>query len=169
MSKKIKTEIDKDKSKSLILSIVLTIALVVGVPLIVYGASNSLWIIMIVGIVCTVAGFYCSPIAWVHYSNVKAIKRVVDAVLIEKMESVTEISKQLQISPRVAKDRLTTAIQKRYIMGYIFDGENLTLNQKQIKKKRVISNHCPNCGGKMEVFEDFNFCPYCNTRFEIEK
>lgn len=166
--KKIRTSIDKDKTKSLILAIVLAVAFVVGIPLIILGAKNALWFVMTIGIIFVVFGFYGTPMAFVHFSNVVGIKRVVDAVLIEGINNVTSISRQLQISPQVAKQRVTTAIQKRYIMGYIFDGENLLETQPKQNKKKAISNHCPNCGGKMESFDGYDFCPYCNTRFKFE-
>ncbi len=170
MSEKIKTKLDKDKSDALILSICLSVSFVAGIPLIVVGAVNEIWVVLGLAIACVVVGFYGTPIAWMHYGSMVAIKRVVDAVLIEKIETVSEISKQLQISPKVAKDRVTTAIKRQYIMGYRFDGETLVENEPKKKEKlKPVENHCPNCGGKMESFDGFDFCPYCNTRFKVER
>ena len=55
--------INKDLRKKFIVSITLTIMFVVGIPSIVLGASNEIWVVMAIGIAFTAAGFYGMPIA----------------------------------------------------------------------------------------------------------
>ena len=67
-------------NKALIFGIVSAILFVVGIPLIVMGASNQVWAVLVFGIVFVVFGFYGSPMIWINYANLRSMKRVVDAV-----------------------------------------------------------------------------------------
>ena len=158
--------IDKALNKMLITSIVASIAFVVGIPLIIYGATNSLWIFLGLGIAFVVFGFYGAPVLWTSYGTLKTQKRVVDAVMEEHLTSVSEIASQLQLSERTTKDYIRKAINKKYITGFIYDGNTLVPNEKQAPKKKMSQNRCPSCGGVMEKTDTGWICPYCGSKFE---
>lgn len=166
MSKKF--NIDKDIKNKLIISIVATVLFVVGIPIIIFSAINSFWVGLVFGIVFVVFGFYGSPLLWVSFGNLKSLKRVVDAVMEENLTTAKEIAGQLQISEKNAKGYITQGINKRYITGYIFDGEVLTPNEKNPPKKKVVQNKCSNCGGVLDQTATGFYCPYCGSRFEKE-
>ena len=134
--------------------------------MIVFGATKSLWILLVLGIVCTVFGFYGMPILWVNFGSLKTLKRVVDAVMEENLTSVSEIASQLQLSERTTKDYIRKAINKKYITGFIYDGNTLVPNEKQAPKKKMSQNRCPSCGGVMEKTDTGWICPYCGSKFE---
>ena len=50
--------INKDLRKKFIVSITLTIMFVVGIPSIVLGASNEIWVVMAIGIAFTAGGCF---------------------------------------------------------------------------------------------------------------
>lgn len=158
--------IDKDVKKMLLICLLSTLALIAGVPMIVFGATKSLWILLVLGIVCTVFGFYGMPILWVNFGSLKTLKRVVDAVMEENLTSVSEIASQLQLSERTTKDYIRKAINKKYITGFIYDGNTLVPNEKQAPKKKMSQNRCPSCGGVMEKTDTGWICPYCGSKFE---
>lgn len=160
--------IDKDVKKMLLICLLSTLALIAGVPMIVFGATKSLWILLVLGIVCTVFGFYGMPILWVNFGSLKTLKRVVDAVMEEHLTTIAEIASQLQMREREARDYVRKAINKKYITGYIYDGNTLVPNEKQAPKKKVSQTRCSNCGGVMEKTDTGWICPYCGSKFENE-
>ena len=161
------SKINHDIRKMLIISIVASIAFVVGIPMIVLGAMNST-VLMIFGIVFVVFGFYGTPMLWISYAGLRSLKRVVDAVMEENLTTNAEIAMQLQTSERNIKAQITKAINKKYITGFIYNGEELTPNEKQQPKKKIIENRCKNCGGTLEELDTEWRCPYCGSRFSKE-
>lgn len=161
------SKINHDIRKMLIISIVASIAFVVGIPMIVLGAMNST-VLMIFGIVFVVFGFYGTPMLWMSYAGLRSLKRVVDAVMEENLTTNAEIAMQLQTSERNIKAQITKAINKKYITGFIYNGEVLTPNEKQQPKKKIIENRCKNCGGTLEELDTEWRCPYCGSRFSKE-
>ena len=57
--------IEKDLRVTLIFAILLSFALVGGIPAIIFGASYGITPLLVIGIICTVAGFYGTPMMWV--------------------------------------------------------------------------------------------------------
>ena len=165
-----KADINKDLKKMLIWAIVISVAFVVGIPILILGAVNSIWALLAFGIACVVIGFYGAPIIWVQYGSNRTLKRVVDAVMEEHITTNAEIAQQLQIRERDAKAFITKAINKKYITGYIYNGVELIPNEKEEKKKKiVVQNKCKNCGAPLKLDEKGNYhCPYCNSIFEKE-
>lgn len=167
--KKEKTsKINRDLKKALITSIIITLLLVLGIPLIIIGATKNIWALLGIGIAFTVIGFYGTPLIWVSYANKKSLKHVVEIIVNENLTNVSEISRQLQITDKQTRDFITTAIKKQYITGYIFDGANLTLNQKEAPKRKIAINKCPNCGGTLQQNDNEFICLYCGSHFNNE-
>ena len=162
------SNINKDIKKLLIWAIVISLLFVVGIPLIIVGATNSIWALLGIGIACTVIGFYGTPMIWVGYSNKRTLKHVVDAVMEDHLTRVAEIASQLQMSEGEVKAHIYLGIKNKYILGYVFDGSVLTPNQKEAPKKKIIANKCPNCGGVLKVSSGGYDCPYCDSHFDKE-
>ena len=86
----------------------------------------------------------------------------------ENLTTNAEIAMQLQTSEKNIKAQITKAINKKYITGFIYNGEVLTPNNKQQPKKKIIENRCKNCGGTLEELDTEWRCPYCGSRFSKE-
>ena len=149
-------------------AIVASCAFALGIPLIIYGAINSIWFLLGVGIACVLFGFYGTPILWVNYGSLRSLKRVVDAVMEEHITSVNELSQHLSTNNNSIRQSITKAINNKYITGYIFDGNNLISNTKQSPKKQVIQRKCANCGGTLIEIENGWKCEYCGSNFNKE-
>lgn len=149
-------------------AIVASCVFVLGIPLIIYGAINSIWFLLGVGAACVLFGFYGTPILWVNYGSLRSLKRVVDAVMEEHITSVNELSQHLSTNNNSIRQSITKAINKKYITGYIFDGNNLISNTKQSPKKQVIQRKCANCGGTLIEIENGWKCEYCGSNFNKE-
>ncbi len=160
--------INKDIKKHLIISIIISVLFVVGIPILIVGATNSNYAVMGIGIAMVVIGFYGAPMMWVSYGNKRSLKNVVDAVMEDHLTTVGEIASQLQMRERPVRDLITTGLRKKYITGYIFSGSTLTPNQKEAPKKKIFSNRCPNCGGALTEQANGYTCEYCGSHFKKE-
>lgn len=160
--------INKDIKKHLLISIIISVMFVVGIPILIVGATNSNYAIMGIGIAMVVIGFYGAPMMWVSYGNKRSLKNVVDAVMEDHLTTVGEIASQLQMRERPVRDLITNALRKKYITGYIFNGSTLTPNQKEAPKKKISSNRCPNCGGTLTEQTNGYTCEYCGSHFKKE-
>lgn len=157
-------KLKKDIKSFFIFALVSSILFVVGIPMIPIFAGK-IWFLMALGIVFVVFGFYGMPLIWLKYASLKKINRVVVAIEEEHLTMNSEIATQLQIPEKEVKSLITTAINKRYITGYIYDGEKLTLNNKEKLKKQINLQKCANCGAKLVDNETEWYCPYCGDRF----
>ena len=159
-------KINKDVNIKLLISVLTAIGFVAGILLIIFGAKNST-IMLVSGIILCIYGFYGTPMWFISYGETKGLQRVIFAVVNEKIYSVKDIATQLQQSEKEVKEKINKAIQKNYLSGYLFDGENLKTNNNKGQVKKV--GKCENCGGALIEKDGKLFCPYCETIYEIEK
>lgn len=155
--------INKDLRKKFIVSITLTIMFVVGIPSIVLGASNEIWVVMAIGIAFTAAGFYGMPIAWVGYGNTKTLERLVSAVVNENLHTVNELASQFSLSEKEVRDKLDVCFKKGYFVGIKRDGDTLILNENDPLGQKQYAAECPHCGAKFLYTKSSPRCPYCDS------
>ncbi len=157
--------INKAVNKILAWSIIITILLPTGIPMIIFGAINKIWGLMACGIAFTVIGFYGTPIIWVQYGDKKAFKRIVSAVVVERIYSVKEIASHLNFTEKVVIDRLDSCIRREYLIGYVRAGDIIRPNAKAFGK--TVSRKCSACGATFEhEITQQAKCPYCRTIIE---
>ena len=161
--------INKDLRKKFIVSITLTIMFVVGIPSIVLGASNEIWVVMAIGIAFTAAGFYGMPIAWVGYGNTKTLERLVSAVVNENLHTVNELASQFSLSEKEVRDKLDVCFKKGYFVGIKRDGDTLILNENDPLVQKQYAAECPHCGAKFLYTKSSPRCPYCDSPVNEKK
>lgn len=149
---------------SFFVALFLTLCLCCGVPLIVIFAGKNT-VVMIIGIVCTVVGFYGTPMGWISFGNAKSLERVVLAVTAENLLTVKDIAAQLGKTEAQVKESLTVCFQKGYLFGYVFDGETISYNANRHPTEKVMSWVCPNCGATNTYLltDGVVKCPYCGS------
>lgn len=155
--------IAKAVRSSFILALVLSAALVAGIPAIILGATNQIWAVMAIGIVCTVLGFYGCPVAWVAYGGKRSLYRLVHAVTDEHIYTVAELAQQLSISEKEVRSKLTVCFQKNYLPGYKRSGDEILLNENEALSETLYAAECPHCGAKFSHKGTKAACPYCGT------
>ena len=69
-------DLKKSITKKMILAYVLTFAFIAGIPSIIFGATKGWTLLLIVGIICVVAGFYGMPIAWIAFADKKKLYNI---------------------------------------------------------------------------------------------
>jgi len=159
------TNIDRETKKMFTLSMILTLCLPIGIPLIIIGAINisKLYLVLALGVVMTVAGFYGSPIVWSKFGNVRALKRVVSAVVEENLYTVQEIAAQLSTNEEKVRTQLDLCFKKQYLVGFKRNGDEILLNENEKLTKREKTAECPYCGAKFSYFGKVGRCPYCGN------
>ena len=130
------SKIEKDIRNKLIISIVASVLLVVGIPIIIFSATSSFWLGLVVGIIFVVFGFYGSPMLWVSFGNLKSLQRVVDAVLEDNLTSIEDIARQLQISERTAVN-WSENVRAMKALKAAGDATELAVSQSEASKLSV--------------------------------
>ena len=159
-------KINKNTKTILIWSVIISLMLIVGIPMIILGAIKSIWFVLVIGIIFTVIGFYGTPIIWVYFANTKVLQRVVEIINNEHLLKVSEIAQHLQLSEQQIKMHITNAIKKNFLQGYIFDGLELKENKEEKNKfEKLLKNKCPNCGANLIKIDNGHRCEYCGSEF----
>lgn len=156
-------QIQKAQHRAFVISMILTVAIIAGIPAIIFGAINKWWILMAVGIACSVSGFYGCPIAWTNYGGIRSLARLVFAVEEEHIYTVHDLAVQLSVSEKEVRKRLNTCFQKHYLTGYRKEEDRITLNESVALEKKQYLAECPNCGAKFTYTREHPRCPYCNS------
>ena len=158
-------KINKVLTLQFFLALFASICLGAGIPLLIMGAVKHITLLLVLGIVILVFGFYGTPLLWIVYSGTLKTKKILQVILEENLTKVDEIATQLSISANEIKSTIYQAISKRYLVGYLFNGFELTKNEKINKAQKT--RKCPNCGGNMQKQENGTFiCTYCKTKME---
>lgn len=103
------SKVKKDMNVSLIVALLSSVLFVVGIPMIVLFAGE-IWVLMALGIIFVVFGFYGGPLLWMRYASFFKLKRVVEAVMEENLTTNKEIAQQLQISEKETKSLITLSL-----------------------------------------------------------
>ncbi len=154
---------------SLIFGCILPFMFVGGILLIVFFAGKNT-LLMVLGIIGVVLGFYATPIVWTNYGGKKSYKRMLQLVYNENIYSIAELATQLGISEKNALQNVRYLINKGYLTGFLLVDESyLKLNQnvKQEKTIRVIK--CPSCGAKTKIENEKGVCEYCGEMIDISR
>jgi len=151
-------DIQKRVKTQLILMIVFSILAVAAIPGIVLGAINSIYWIMIPSIVLVAGGFYGIPIGWVVFGMANESKNVFLAITQDGIINVNELGRNFDKSVKNIQSKITSLINKRFLVGYKFnEGKTeLLLIEKKKETKKIV---CPYCGARMA--KDETTCKYC--------
>ncbi len=158
--------IGKALRKQLVWGIVVSCMFVAGIPMIIFGATGGMWILMAAGIACTVIGFYGAPMVWVSYGNKAALRRVVYAVDREHLLTVQAISSQLSKPEKAVRGMLDECFRKGYLVGYVRQGDEILLNEAKAPEEALHAAVCPHCGAKYTYKGSEAVCPYCGAMSE---
>lgn len=152
----------KDIKKNFRIALALTVMLIAGVPMIIFGSTGKIWVVMAIGIAFTVLGFYGCPIAWVAYGEAKFRASLVSAIECEGTVTAEGLAAQFGKPRQKIVADIRKLIEKRYLVGYVFDGEVLSFaEKKERRKERIQIGKCPSCNAVMEYVDGKVRCPYC--------
>ena len=166
-----KKDIHKYRKSYLLFCIAISIICPCGIPFIPIGfvMGGPIWIaVAIVGIILTVFGFYGLPLFWSAFASVNRRSNVYAAITIDNLSSCTEIASQTNSNRDIVSKDVNWLLIKRYITGFLFDGEHLKVNEKAVeemkKKEPRWSGTCPHCGGTKVIERNGKlYCEYCGA------
>lgn len=158
--------VERALKRKFVSGMIFSVLFVAGIPMIVFGAVNELWILMGVGICAAACGFYGTPLVWTSYGNERGLKRVVYAVEKEGLCSVQSIASHLSMNENAVRDSLSDCIRKGYLTGYVRKGDELEKNVAEPVRRAAV---CPYCGAKFTFEGDLPVCPYCGAAQNREK
>lgn len=153
-------EVYKSRFGHLTAALILSVALVGGIPMIVFGAVKGITALLVAGIVCTVAGFYGCPIAWVNFAACCANYKFYVQITEGGVHTVRELAEINGISDGEARNKVKSMIRKNWI------GKNAVVdlyNAPVQKGAQTVSVQCPSCGAKATIVSSGEKCPYCGT------
>jgi len=165
----------KVKSKWFGLSLFISILTPIAIPCIPIGFVMGGPIGFTLGGVCSgivFFAFYAIPLFWVHYGSVKRRVNTFQAIEEKYIYKVGEIAVQLgNQNENDIRNDIYYLIEKGYLKGYLFDGNEITLNENQKLQKKQVVNICPYCGSKKIKLDENGdyYCSYCDAKFNLNK
>lgn len=148
-----------------------------GVLLIVFKYSNP--IILALGIVVTVLGFYGTPLMWIKFGELKSIQNICNQIVLDNLQEVNYLAKINNVDEKVMLKKLHNLITKRYLIGYeIVDDKyivkqaetHLTKNDAMRLAEKTSSFVCQGCGASVEIVDsEETFCSYCGRPINKNK
>ncbi len=156
----------KKINKVLRLLFFFSLALSIGFPLgvlgIVFGATGGNTLLLVLGIVFTVVGFYVMPILWVRYAERRGDRTLCLMIEREHIYTVSGLAMQTGYTEENVRARIMRMIHGHILVGYLFREDVLERNQNEEQSAdRRRTKKCPQCGALM-VFDGLHFyCEYC--------
>ena len=126
---------NKKYTAYLVMSIVMSVLFVAGIPGIIIFAGK-VKALMIISIVVVAFGFYATPILWMTTGGLGGLKKVLVSVEEQHVYTVTELSSVLSIDRKEVTERVKKLLAGFYLEGYTFDGETLTKSTDLLRVRR---------------------------------
>lgn len=172
-----KNDINKLVSKFLIISLVMSICFIAGIPGIVLSAislkiSKLFALLLAVSIAAVAVGFYVMPIMWIQYGSSIKKRNIITSIEQDGLRDISSLSRIFDVRVKEMYNIVLNLIQKRYITDLVIspDGTKLVPNQAKDamlleEKRKNLKNavKCPYCGA-MITFEGLQtVCMYCGN------
>ncbi len=156
--------LQKSKKAYFTMALVSSILFVVGIPMIVLGAVNKIWVVMAFGIAFTAIDFYAMPLLWVGYGNRCGYTRIVEAIVRQHISDVSVLAQQLGRPYKDTYHQVQVCMAKGYLEDYILDGNTIKANNYTPIVAQQITEKCVNCGATFAYNpKNPTTCPYCST------
>lgn len=159
--------IDRKRKSLLVWAIIASVCFPLGIAGTVTGATKGIGVLLGFGIAAVVFGFYGSPILWIQYGQAGIMRRLVVAVETDNLYTVKEIAAAIGRSEKETDERIRTAITKRYLVGYLYENGELSVNSNVRKFAERKTVQCTACGAKFvtDANSPISVCPYCGTEY----
>lgn len=163
--------VERKKLRLLIISLALTAAFVAGVFFVIFGGIKGITFLLVLGIVCAVAGFYCTPIAWVKYVEAKKYVALEYAIVTDGLRRIKDIAWRVGADEVATRKAIAYALENRYITGLKLDADSDSLVDigKKTGGGKTVCVKCEACGAIAEVAVTDLRCPYCGSPLKSDK
>ena len=132
---------------------------------------------IVVSVFCSTIGFPITIAFYLLWSKSKRMsaeiyKDVATFIKMYRRTPISEVAKRFNVSEKEAEEMVLKAVELKYLNAYIDRETNEIVTPEAIKRSKVVTLHCPNCGAQIsgvylpgEVVK----CPYCGTEFKVVK
>lgn len=157
-----------------IVALIWSVLMVVGIPLIVFGASKPDWLpiptfFFVLGIVFSGGGFYGVPILWVTYGAKRELRSFVYAVEVLGLRDVAGLASHLRRSEEEVRAKLDMCLTKGYFPTLIRNGDRLVEPTPRKKPEEALHDVvCPCCNAHFTYRGDRGVCPYCGVAYQTK-
>ena len=152
-----------------VFALLLSVGFPCGIVLIIMFARQPL--LLTLGIVLTVIGFYGMPILWLHYANLKSMQKICEQIKLDNLQEISYLAKINNTNEEQMVNKICELINKRYLSGYEIVDNKYVVKQteKSISKNEALRQArntetivCKGCGAPVEIVSgEKTFCPYC--------
>lgn len=167
-------EINKKLTVSLIMGIIFSIGFPVGIILIVFhnkvsGIGSTL--LLVLGIILVVLGFYGAPMVWIMYGETKSKKRICQQITLDNNQEIKYLAEINNIPTENMLKKVQELINQRLLTGYeIVDNKFVVPKGKNTLSKdealelsgKLETVTCKGCGAEIEIVGGKKtYCKYC--------
>ena len=166
-----------DKSLHILVAFALTwsILMVVGIPMIVFGAGKPDWLpvptlFLVLGIAFSGGGFYGVPLLWLSYGAKRTLRGFVYAVEVLGLRDVDKLASHLRKPEDEVRNQVDVCLAKGYFPTLIRDGDKLVETTPQQKPEDELHDViCPCCSAHFTYQGTRGVCPYCGVPYRTDK
>lgn len=163
-------KVDRSLRRTLAAALISSILLVVGIPMLVIGATHlGAWgaggiVLMVVGIVLAAVDFYAMPLLWVAYGSRRVLAQVVFCIERRGLSTVERLASHLRAKEDDVRSWLDACFQKGYLDDYVRAGDTVTrLVPAPDPTETEHDAECPSCAARFTYRGVSGRCPYCGT------
>lgn len=144
----------------LLVMILFSVLTAAGIPMIVIGAVNSWFWLMVPGIVFTVTGFYGLPVGWSAWGAAVGRKNILRIIVQEELTLVADIAAASGKSVASVKSNIDRLLTYGRLRGYKLNPDKTSLI-KLVKQEKKAGFKCMNCNAPVSGKQDS--CEYCGA------
>ena len=152
--------------KTFFWALFLSVGFVLGILGIIFGATKGITILLVLGIIFTVLGFYAMPIIWIQYGEQTPRIAVLDLIVNDNMLNLDSIAQSLGKRLKDIQIIVNYLMTKRFLKGYVLDGN--VLKPIENNEDVVVTHKCPYCGATLDLEKDISSCEYCGAKLKIK-
>ena len=141
-----------------------------GIVSLIFGATQDIIFLFVLGITFTVFCFFGILLLWVFFGIQKSKLSHVQAIMNSKTWNLEVLAKTFGKSKPLVVNELQTLIHKGYLEDYVLT-DNFLISRNVENFEELIARYtgnlqavkCPNCGASSILTYGEGYCPYCGS------
>lgn len=155
-------------------SLLSTICFPLGIFSLIYGASNDIVALLVIGITLTVVCFFAIMILWVFFGLQMANKNLIKHITSQDIHLLSALAQNLGQNQNQLKSNVQNLINKGYLLNYAIIND-IIINKTAPNYDQLLAKHtgnlhtvkCPGCGAFSQLVFGTGECSYCGTPLSI--
>lgn len=161
------SKIEKVRKTLVCFAVLLSLMLVGGIPMIVFGATRHSTALLVFGIIFVVAGFYGAPMVWVAVGSSAESKKLFSQIHDGSVTSISDLARLNDKSENLMHQQVKKLIDKKYLTGVALVGDEIVRlsadGKTVVNVSAAITYRCPYCTGPVAMVGGRGKCEYCGS------